>query len=106
MTMLHLYDTLSPRTAVALETEAMGSAFAAAMDDDLHTGPAIQVLRDVADRILTAAHERHNVEQAQQVLRACGHLLGLRLHATTEARVLRGWAPIWYAFANAISHSR
>jgi hypothetical protein len=62
------------------------------MDDDLHTGPAIQVLRHLADRILTAAHERHNVEQAQHLLRTCGHILGLRLNATTpEARVLRGW---------------
>jgi cysteinyl-tRNA synthetase len=84
--------TGGPQTAVALETEAMGSAFTAAMDDDLHTGPAIQVLRDLADSILAAAHERHNVEQAQHVLRACGHMLGLRLNATTpEARVLRGW---------------
>ena len=84
--------TGGPQTVVALETEAMGSAFTAAMDDDLHTGPAIQVLRHLADRILTAAHERHNVEQAQHLLRTCGHILGLRLNATTpEARVLRGW---------------
>jgi len=84
--------TGGPRTAVDSETEAMGTAFAAAMDDDLHTGLAIQVLRDLADRILTAAHERHNVEQAQHMLRACSHILGLRLNAMTpDARVARGW---------------
>src|SRR4030095_16546173 len=32
-------------------------------DDDLHTDHAIQVLRNLADSILTAARERHNVEQ-------------------------------------------
>jgi L-cysteine:1D-myo-inositol 2-amino-2-deoxy-alpha-D-glucopyranoside ligase len=84
--------TGGPPTAVALETAALERAFAAALDDDIHTGPAIQVVRDLADRILTAAHAHHNVAPAQQVLRACGHLLGLRLTATTpEARVLRGW---------------
>jgi cysteinyl-tRNA synthetase len=77
---------------VALETEVLERAFAAALDDDLDTGHAIQVVRNLADRILTAAHEHHNVEQEQQVLRACGHMLGLRLNATTpEARVSRGW---------------
>ena len=84
--------TGGPRTAVALETAALERAFTAALDDDVHTDHAIQVLLDLADRVLTAAHKRHNVEQAQQGLRACGHLLGLRLNATTpEARVLRGW---------------
>ena len=73
--------TGGPRIAVGLETEAMGSAFPAALDDHLHTGPALQVLRDLADSILTAVHKHHNVEQAPQVLRACGHLLGCPLTA-------------------------
>lgn len=81
-----------PRTAMALETAALERAFTAALDDDVHTELAIQVVRDLADRILTAAHQGHNVAQAQQVLRACGHVLGLRLNATTpEARVVQGW---------------
>jgi cysteinyl-tRNA synthetase len=62
------------------------------MEDDLHTERAIQVLRELADIILTAAQERQNVQQAQHTLSACGHMLGLRLNATTPAaRVLRGW---------------
>jgi cysteinyl-tRNA synthetase len=70
----------------------MQTAFVAAMEDDLHTERAIQVLRELADMILTAAQERQNVEQAQHALYACGHMLGLRLNATIpEARVLRGW---------------
>jgi L-cysteine:1D-myo-inositol 2-amino-2-deoxy-alpha-D-glucopyranoside ligase len=84
--------TGGPPTAVALETAALERAWTAALDDDVHTDHAIQVVRDLADRIQTAAHAHHNVAPAQQVLRACGHILGLRLTATTpEARVLRGW---------------
>jgi hypothetical protein len=84
--------TGGPRTAVALETAALERALTAALDDDLHTDHAIQVVRNLADRILTAASERRNVAQAQQTLRTYGHILGLRLDATTpEARVLQGW---------------
>jgi L-cysteine:1D-myo-inositol 2-amino-2-deoxy-alpha-D-glucopyranoside ligase len=81
-----------PRTAVVLETEAVRTAFITAMEDDLHTERAIQVLRELADMILTAAQARHNVTQAQHMLYECGHMLGLRLNAMTpEARVMRGW---------------
>jgi L-cysteine:1D-myo-inositol 2-amino-2-deoxy-alpha-D-glucopyranoside ligase len=80
------------QAAVGLATDAMRTAFVAALEDDLHTERAIQVLRDLADMILTAAHKRHDVEQAQHVLRTCGHILGLRLNAATPAaEVLRGW---------------
>jgi L-cysteine:1D-myo-inositol 2-amino-2-deoxy-alpha-D-glucopyranoside ligase len=80
------------QAAVGLATDAMRTAFVAALEDDLHTERAIQVLRDLADMILTAAHQRHDVEQAQHVLRTCGHILGLRLNAATPAaEVLRGW---------------
>jgi L-cysteine:1D-myo-inositol 2-amino-2-deoxy-alpha-D-glucopyranoside ligase len=81
-----------PRTAVALEAEAMRAAFTAAMQDDLHTVRAVQVLEHLADMILQAAQEQQHVEHAQDILRACSQMLGLRLNAATpEARVLQGW---------------
>ncbi|HEY7496177.1 MAG TPA: DALR domain-containing protein, partial [Candidatus Tectomicrobia bacterium] len=80
------------QSAGVLATEAMWAAFIAAIEDDLHTERAIQVLRELADMILTAAQERQHVQQAQHTLYTCGHMLGLCLNATApEPRVLRGW---------------
>ena len=84
--------TGGPRTAVALEADAMRAAFEAAINDDLQMCRAIEVLARLADMILQAVQERLNLENAQHILHECGQILGLRLNAATpEPRVLQGW---------------
>lgn len=79
-------------TGPELEAEPYWAAFTLAMDDDLDTHKAIQVMLDLADDIQEAARAGRGVAQAQGALRAFGKVFGLRMDKSeAEPRVLEGW---------------
>jgi L-cysteine:1D-myo-inositol 2-amino-2-deoxy-alpha-D-glucopyranoside ligase len=66
--------------------------FRRAMNDDLNTAVAINVLSKLADEIVTSAGAGLNVEDAQRLLRRRCGILGLRLdHQQPESQVIAGW---------------
>lgn len=69
------------------------AAFIEAMDDDLDTGTAVDVLAGLAQEIGRAGDDGRDVAQAQAALRRMAGVLGLRLDAgpAVEARVTAGW---------------
>jgi L-cysteine:1D-myo-inositol 2-amino-2-deoxy-alpha-D-glucopyranoside ligase len=75
-----------------LEPEPYWAAFTLAMDNDLDTHKAIQVMLELADEIQEAARTGREVAQAQDALRAFGKVFGLRMDKSkAEPRVLEGW---------------
>jgi L-cysteine:1D-myo-inositol 2-amino-2-deoxy-alpha-D-glucopyranoside ligase len=68
-------------------------AFAEAMDNDLDTPAALQVLGELAGEILSASSQGKDISIAQAVLRTLSGALGLRLDITSpESRVQNGWS--------------
>lgn len=72
------------------------AAFIEAMDDDLDTGAAVDVLIELAQEIRRAADEGHDVAPAQAALQRLAPVFGLRLDAESrlppaEAQVIAGW---------------
>jgi len=66
--------------------------FRRAMNDDLNTAVAINVLSKFAGEIVTSAGAGLNVDDAQCLLRRRCGILGLRLdHQQPESRVIAGW---------------
>jgi hypothetical protein len=62
------------------------------MDQDLDTPTALAALVNLAGDILTAAENGRNLTQAQETLRRCSTILGLRLDKKgVEDRVTEGW---------------
>jgi L-cysteine:1D-myo-inositol 2-amino-2-deoxy-alpha-D-glucopyranoside ligase len=79
-------------TATALEAEVWASDFHAAMDNDLQTPRAVEVLSHLANAILRAQQEGRYVAHVQQSLRVFSSILGLRLdRERPEVRVRNGW---------------
>jgi L-cysteine:1D-myo-inositol 2-amino-2-deoxy-alpha-D-glucopyranoside ligase len=75
-----------------VDPEPALDSFRRAMDQDLDTPAAIQVMEDFAEEILKAVTPGREVEQAQQALRSMGKVLGLQFDAGgSEERVLTGW---------------
>ncbi|MFN2114984.1 MAG: cysteine--tRNA ligase [Anaerolineae bacterium] len=73
-----------PADAPALDPATYGPRFTSALDDDLDTPTAVEVVLHLADDIL-AASAKTNVSAAQDVLRAlAGHILGLWLRPVAE----------------------
>lgn len=67
-------------------------AFSEAMDNDLDTNSALQVLSELADGIISAAELEKDISMSQAVLRTLSGTLGLRLDiATPNSRVTNGW---------------
>lgn len=67
-------------------------AFSEAMDNDLDTNSALQVLSELADGITSAAELGKDISMSQAVLRTLSGTLGLRLDiATPDSRVTNGW---------------
>ena len=76
----------------SLEPALAEVAFRAAMDDDLDTPGALDIMLQLADDILLSAGEGGAVEAAQSSLRSMCRVMGLRLDAEhPEERVLDGW---------------
>lgn len=75
-----------------LDGETTSYAFTEAMDNDLNTPAAIDLLHDLATQITSAAATGWHVEEAQRKLRLMARVFGLRLDADhPEARVSEGW---------------
>lgn len=78
-------DELDPATAA--------TAFQNAMDNDLDTPSALATLTALADQIVAAAGDGRNITPAQETLRNCAAIFGLRLDKPgVEARVANGWS--------------
>ncbi len=68
-------------------------AFTDAMDNDLDTPSAVQVLEGCAREIEQEAQAAKDVERAQYALREMSRILGLRLDdKEDEERVIKGWS--------------
>lgn len=66
--------------------------FEAALDDDLDTPKAIQVLIEMADGIERAADRNQRVERALRMLKGMAAILGIRLRADSPERAVQsGW---------------
>ena len=69
-----------------------GNEFSESMENDLGTPGAVHALEELAQAILEAAKGRRNVQEAQQMLRKYGLVLGLSLGSEPpEQRVVKGW---------------
>jgi L-cysteine:1D-myo-inositol 2-amino-2-deoxy-alpha-D-glucopyranoside ligase len=67
-------------------------AFRAAMDDDLDTPAALDIMIQLAEDILLSAEEGGDVSAGRKALREMSGILGLRLEADRpEERVIDGW---------------
>jgi cysteinyl-tRNA synthetase len=75
-----------------LDASKAEMAFNDAMDEDLDTPGALAALVGLADEILAGAEDGRDVAAAQESLRNCGAILGLRLdNSEPEERVTSGW---------------
>ena len=93
-----LADKLAQASFVAggktdpISPEPSAAAFTAAMDDDLNTPQALNVLESLADQILSAAQAGRQISDAQAMLRTYATVFGLRLdQPQPEERVIQGW---------------
>lgn len=78
--------------------------FERALDDDLNTPEACEVLCHFGNEILSACDERRDVSEAQSWLRAASSVLGLRLTSKgPEESVSAGWERHIARFANGSS---
>lgn len=82
----------SDGSGVRLESEPAWASFTAAMDRDLDTPAAIEVIADFADQILDAYLVGRDILEAQEALRQFSHVFGLRLdQSEPDQAVVRGW---------------
>ncbi|MBC7236135.1 MAG: cysteine--tRNA ligase [Chloroflexi bacterium] len=75
----------------ALDAADSVARFEQAMDDNLNTRVALDVLGELADRIVAAAQAGRDIGEAQATLRKLGTVFGLRLGGEIEPRVRQGW---------------
>lgn len=69
------------------------AAFTAAMDDDLNTAAALEVMQSLAGEIRSGAQAGRDLAAAQAALRDMARVFGLRLDANAvEPRVTSGWS--------------
>ena len=67
--------------------------FEAALEDDLNTPVACQVLCDLADKLIDGAKSGKAVGEAQSAIRRMGSVFGLQMdRARPESRVIDGWS--------------
>lgn len=94
--------TASAGEGKALNPTLAQVAFRAAMDDDLDTPAALDIMVQLADDILLCVEERGAVQMAQNALREMCQVMGLRLdHERPEERVISGWREHRQRFAGA-----
>ncbi len=91
-TKLHQAVTAPNGTSQELDPALAQVAFRAAMDDDLDTPAALDIMMQLADDILQSVEEGGDAEAAQEALREMSWVLGLRLdRERPEERVISGW---------------
>jgi L-cysteine:1D-myo-inositol 2-amino-2-deoxy-alpha-D-glucopyranoside ligase len=99
---LSLADEFSKKINQALLVQGKGGepvdpawalkVFEAALEDDLNTPVACQVLCDLADKLIDGAVSGKSVIEAQKAIRRMGSVFGLQLdQARPETRVIHGW---------------
>ncbi|MGB8645714.1 MAG: cysteine--tRNA ligase [Anaerolineae bacterium] len=89
-------------SAVSLDPQYARQRFENALDDDLNTTAAVEVLCQFGGEVLTAGDEHRNVTEAQKWLRAAARVLGLSLDGREpESRVRAGWEKHMQRFTNA-----
>ncbi|MEZ4869198.1 MAG: cysteine--tRNA ligase [Caldilineaceae bacterium] len=72
-----------------LEIGVLERAFVAALDEDLQTPQALEVIGALTEKILQAADDGRSVTQAQQTLRTCCQVFGLYFTDTPPSAT--GW---------------
>lgn len=83
-----------------LDASPAWAAFSAALDNDLDTPEAQQVLYSFAQKILEAASLGRRVVEAQDALREMGQVFGLRMEEKrAEVRVIENWNKILIRFS-------
>ncbi|MFN2263207.1 MAG: cysteine--tRNA ligase [Anaerolineales bacterium] len=75
----------------ALDAEGWERDFHDALEDDLDTPGAVEVMLALAEEILEAGEQGRDVAMAQKELRAMGKVFGMRIDKGVEQRVLAGW---------------
>jgi L-cysteine:1D-myo-inositol 2-amino-2-deoxy-alpha-D-glucopyranoside ligase len=79
-------------SGLALDIGRFEKDFIQALDMDLDTPAALQILNRLAGEILAAAGQGQDISAAQLRLRELGQVFGLRLDAgQAEPRVIKGW---------------
>jgi L-cysteine:1D-myo-inositol 2-amino-2-deoxy-alpha-D-glucopyranoside ligase len=84
----------------SLTTDDYAQRFTQAMDDDLNSPAALDVLEQLAREILTGGESGRDIAPAQALLQQLGAVLGLRLdQEEPETRVIEGWGRHLTAFS-------
>jgi len=93
--------TIAGGSGEALDSRSAEHAFTTAMDEDLNTPAALDVLEGLADDIITGARDDKKVAGAQEALRVRCTIFGLRLdREEPEERVTAGWQRHRQRFSN------
>jgi L-cysteine:1D-myo-inositol 2-amino-2-deoxy-alpha-D-glucopyranoside ligase len=75
-----------------LDTSSYTEAFFKAMDDDLDSPSALEVIQNMVGAITEASTSRKNISEAKKALRSLGAVLGLRMDCTEpDPLVIQGW---------------
>jgi cysteinyl-tRNA synthetase len=75
----------------SLDSSRLETRFLQAMEEDLNTPLALKAAGDMARHVHGAAEQGCDVRTAQSSLRATSEIIGLRLGAEPEDRVITGW---------------
>jgi cysteinyl-tRNA synthetase len=67
------------------------TSFHIAMENDLDTPVASEILVNFAEELLVAADDGYSVLMAQEAVREMGGVFGLQLGGSVESRVVEGW---------------
>ena len=65
--------------------------FQSAMENDLDTPGAVEVMLGLSEEIISAAGEGGDVTAAKEVLGKMGDIFGMRIGNDEEERVIEGW---------------
>jgi len=80
-------------SGVSIDPKWAIKSFAAALDDDLNTPAALQVLCGLSDEIIEGAKSGKTLTTAQEAIRRMGSVFGLQMdHSEPETRVVDGWS--------------
>jgi L-cysteine:1D-myo-inositol 2-amino-2-deoxy-alpha-D-glucopyranoside ligase len=80
-------------SGVSIDPKWAFNSFAAALDDDLNTPAALQVLCGLSDEIMEGAESGKTLTAAQEAIRRMGSVFGLQMDQSgPETRVVDGWS--------------
>ncbi len=80
-------------SGVSIDPKWAIKSFAAALDDDLNTPAALQVLCGLSDEIIEGAKSGKTLTAAQEAIRRMGSVFGLQMDQSgPETRVVDGWS--------------